>query len=191
MAKKSDAKNQASPKTEKPKHNDEQYGEVLYSYSYDLDDLNYFNASGLVGPGRMQQIFALVSMALLLVIIGSLYDTEPPLYPVAITAVVLFFAVGAVMGNWTKIRDRYVSSTNLAQTLDARRHVVVTPDAVVVEGPEDRVETLPLSDLRKVAADDEGVLAKFTQRRYAYVPVRALSDQRYHGLVKLLREKSA
>ena len=84
MAKKN-TKN-AAPKQERPRHDDGKYGEVLYSFSYDMDDINLFNASSLIGPSRIHQVFPIASMLLLLVIIGSLYDREHPIYPLAIAA---------------------------------------------------------------------------------------------------------
>ena len=77
MAKKN-TKN-AAPKQERPRHDDGKYGEVLYSFSYDMDDINLFNASSLIGPSRIHQVFPIASMLLLLVIIGSLYDREHPI----------------------------------------------------------------------------------------------------------------
>ena len=187
MAKKN-TKN-AAPKQERPRHDDGKYGEVLYSFSYDMDDINLFNASSLIGPSRIHQVFPIASMLLLLVIIGSLYDREHPIYPLAITAFVLFIGISSMINNWTKVRDWYVTKTNLMQPGDPERRVVVTADTMVVEGPDDAVTTYPLSELKAVALDDDGALAKFGGKRYVYIPARALSDTRYAALVKMLRSR--
>ncbi|RVU96689.1 hypothetical protein EII22_10730 [Coriobacteriales bacterium OH1046] len=171
------------------RHDDGKYGEVLYSFSYEMDDLNYFNAAGLVGSNRMQQILTGSSMVLLLLIIGSLYDREHPLYPVAIAAFILFLALSIASQNWTRIRDRYVSRSSLTQLGGTDRHVVVTAEAMIVEGPDDTVSSYPLSEFKKLAEDSDGALAKFGRRRYVYIPRKALSETRYRSLTKMLREQ--
>lgn len=173
----------------KARHDDERYGEVLYSFSYEMDDLNYFNAAGLVGSNRIQQIVAGSSMVLLLLIIGSLYDRERPLYRVAITAFILFIVLSIVGQNWTKIRDRYVSKSSLAQIGNPDRHVIVTAETMVVEGPDDTVSSYPLSEFKKLAEDSDGALAKFGKRRYVYIPRKALSETRFRNLAKMLQGK--
>lgn len=173
----------------KARRDDGKYGEVLYSFSYEMDDLNYFNAAGLVGSNRMQQILTGSSMALLLLIIGSLYDREHPLYPVTIAAFVLFLVLNVIGQNWTRIRDRYVSASSLTQLGSPERHVVVTTEAMIVEGPDDAASSYPLSELKKLAEDSDGALAKFGKRRYVYIPRKALSETRYRNLTKMLQEQ--
>ena len=187
MAKKN-TKN-AAPKQERPRHDDGKYGEVLYSFSYDMDDINLFNASSLIGPSRIHQVFPIASMLLLLVIIGSLYDREHPIYPLAVAAFVGFIALSTVVNKWTSIRSWYVSKSTLDQPGSLDRHVVVTAQEIVVEGPDDMVTTYPLSELKAVALDEDGALAKFGGKRYVYIPARALSDTRYAALVKMLRSR--
>ena len=189
MARKSSKK--TAPEQEKPKFDDARYGEVLYSYSFDLDNEKYFNASGLVGTSRLQQIYTIASMACLLLIILSLYDREHPIYPIAIVCFILFVGGSIAYNRSVQIRDRYVSKSTLAQTDDKARHVVVTPEKIVVEGPGDTVSEYSLSEVKKVAEDEDGALAKLGGRRYVYVPRKALSESRFNGLVKLLREKHA
>ena len=88
-----------------------------------------------------------------------------------------------------EVRDWYVTKTNLMQPGDPERRVVVTAETMVVEGPDDAVTTYPLSELKAVALDEDGALAKFGGKRYVYIPARALSDTRYAALVKMLRSR--
>lgn len=175
------------PQPEKPKHDDAKYGDVLYSFSYDMDDMNFFNAMSLVGSGRLQQFFPPISMVLLLIIIMSLYDREHPIYPLAVAAFVGFIALSTVVNKWTSIRSWYVSKSTLDQPGSLDRHVVVTAQEIVVEGPDDMVTTYPLSEIKKVSQDEDGALVKLGKRRYVYIPQKALSDSRYTALIKLLR----
>ena len=189
MAKKASKK--VAPKQEKPRHNDEQYGEVLYAYSYTMDDENYLNAASLVGPGRIQQIITSVSMVFLVLITVALYNEAHRVYPLAIASFVLFIALSILNQNWTKVRNRYVAGTDLNHSADSARHVVVTPEKIVVEGPGDTVRDYALSEVKSVAEDSDGALIKLGQKRYVYAPRRSFSESRYTGLVQFLREKSA
>ena len=177
----------AAPKQEKPKRDDEKYGDVQYSFSYDMDDLNFYNATCLIGSGRLQQFFPPIGMILLLIIILSLYDREHPIYPLAVAAFISFIALSTVINKWTTIRNWYVAKTTLGQLGSPERHVVVTADTITQEGPDDTVATYPLSEIRRVAEDDDGALVKLGKGRYVYIPRKALSDSRYNALVKMLR----
>ncbi len=172
------------------RRDDDRHGEALYSFSYDMDDVNYLNAARLVGPSRIQQIVTVSSAVFLLVIIASVYNREQPLYPATIAGFVLFFACGAVGRNWPSLRERYVARSNLAQGSAPGRRISVTAEAMIVEGHDGTACTYPLAELKGVAEDSDGALAKFGQRRYVYIPCKALSETRFRSLVKMLRERS-
>lgn len=187
MAKSSAKK--AAPKAERPKHNDEQYGEVLHSLSYEFNSENYFNAAGLVGSSRMQQYITVASMGLLLLIIASLYDQEHPLYPGAIAGFILFLLLSITANRWPQLRDAYLKESTLALTEDTHRHVVVTPGEIIVEGPGEEVNRYPISQIKKIAEDSDGALVKLGAMRYVYIPRKSVSETRYRALLKTLRNK--
>lgn len=61
---------------------------------------------------------------------------------------------------------------------DDHRHIVVTDDFVAIEGPESYEATFPLSDLRRVDADDSICLAYFGNRSTLSSRVYAMSENR-------------
>ena len=189
MAKKSNRKGAAA--TEKPKYDDTKYGEVRYSFSYSMGDEDYLDAKSLVGPANVTQYLSLASMALLVIVIFLLYDRSHVNMPLLIVTIVLLIVLGFAMTSWPKIVDRYISSTNIASKGGSLRHVVVTSDTLVVEGPDGQVATYPLAELKRVPSFENGALAKFGGRRYVYIPRRALSNSRYDALIKFLRSQYA
>ena len=62
----------------------------------------------------------------------------------------------------------------------------MTGDAVYVADESGAEERYDLSDLRSVSADDDGLLAGFGGRRYAYVPSTAMSASRFQELSREL-----
>lgn len=168
----------------------ERYGEVLYSATYDIDDDLAQDASALYGSPHL--VDASLAMAAAGVI--GLMVTIPMGFHNAFASVIsLILAVSGstASGNWHNVQTWAIMGTNLGDSKDdLHRHLVVTEDAIHVEGPGAEVATYPLSELKRVRHDEKGCLASFGKARVAYFPAGSMSKDRLRDLEALLEERA-
>lgn len=167
---------------------DERYGKVLFSATFEYNELTFSRAAELLGP-RLKTVFTAASFASLVLLIVSILAGESFVVltgALFVVALVLIF----VTSSWSRLQLRYARTTSLAAPAVAeRRHVAVCEDAVHVANEAGELGSYPLSDLRAVYPTGEFVVAGFGGGRYAYVPRSALSENRYRDLVRFLSER--
>ena len=177
MAKKKTAR-KTRPASAEPAHkfDDEKYEGLRFSATYDYGELALSKAASYLGGQKARIASFAVSMACLALMIVVLIADANNLAP-AIVLLVLSMAATAVSTNWHNMQLGYARNSSLGfKGTSSRRHVVVS-------GAEERYD---LSDLRSVSADDDGLLAGFGGRRYAYVPSTAMSASRFQELCREL-----
>ena len=186
MAKKSSAVKRVD--VENSKFDDSKYGHVLYSVTYEVNEYSIDQAAGFLGGQKSKNIVLGASAMSLLLLILILINDSTALVP-AFVMVGVSIAASAAATNWHQIQSWFARRSNLGVRgiNDNHRHVVVTDDFVAIEGPESYEATFPLSDLRRVDADDSICLAYFGNKYYAFFPRSAMSENRFHNLVVLLR----
>lgn len=187
MAKKKTAR-KTRPASAEPAHkfDDEKYEGLRFSATYDYGELALSKAASYLGGQKARIASFAVSMACLALMIVVLIADANNLAP-AIVLLVLSMAATAVSTNWHNMQLGYARNSSLGfKGTSSRRHVVVTGDAVYVADESGAEERYDLSDLRSVSADDDGLLAGFGGRRYAYVPSTAMSASRFQGLCREL-----
>lgn len=173
---------------ERTTFNDKKYGHTLFSATFEYGEGALARSSELLGL-RLKNILtgvsfaALLSMILVLLIDSSMVVLIGALFVVAAALVMM-----TTRWNWFQLR--YARSTTLAApSTPERLHVAVTDDAVHVEGENGERGCYKLSDLRVVHSTSEFLVADFGERRYVYIPRKALSEGRYRSLLEFLREK--
>ena len=188
MAKKSAASKRVD--VENSKYDDSRYGDVLFSITYEVNEYNIDQAAGFLGGETPKNVSLGVSALGLLGLIFVLMNNASSL-PLAFAMLGVSVVASAAATNWHKIQTWFARRSNLGirGEKDDRRHIVVTNDFVAIEGPEDYEAKLPLSDLRRVDADDSICLAYFGHKNYAYFPRPVMSENRFHNLVVFLKDK--
>lgn len=188
MARKSAASKRVD--VENSKYDDSKYGDVLFSVTYEVNEYTIDQAAGFLGGETPKKICLGISALGLLGLILVLMNNSDSL-PLAFVMLGVSVAASAAATNWHRIQTWFARRSNLGirGERDDRRHVVVTNDFVAIEGPEIYEAKLPLSDLRRVDADDSICLAYFGHKNYAYFPRPAMSENRFHNLVVFLRGK--
>ena len=167
------------------KFDDEKYGDVRFSATYDYGELALSKAASYLGGQRARAVSLAVSMVCLALMLVVLIADSHNLGP----ALVLLLVSGAgtiAITNWHKMQLNYARKSTLAYTGEARRHVVIAGDKVYCVAPGGDEDVFSLSDLRTVSADEDGLLAGFGGRRYVYVPAAAMSASRFQELVREL-----
>lgn len=178
-------KRPATPAEAAVKFDDSKYENVRFSATYDYGELPLSKAASYLGGQKARFASLAVSMVCLVLMIVVLMADSRNLGPALLLLVVS--AVGTVaITNWHKMQLRYARSSTLAYTGEQRRHVVVTDDAVHCVAPDGAEDVFALSDLRTLSADEDGLLAGFGNRRYAYVPASSMSASRFQELVRAL-----
>lgn len=168
------------------KFDDEKYEGLRFSATYDYGELALSKAASYLGGQKARIASFVVSMACLALMIVVLIADSHNMAP-AIVLLVLSMGGTAVSTNWHNMQLNYARNSSLGfKGTSSRRHVVVTGDAVYVADESGAEERYDLSDLRSVSADDDGLLAGFGARRYAYVPSAAMSASRFRELSREL-----
>ncbi|MBM6774386.1 hypothetical protein [Olsenella profusa] len=194
MAKKTAARRKAANKAAKAKtdasakFSDEKYQDVRFSATFDYDEMCFVRAAEQLGPRAKTAMTAANFGSLILLVLVALFAGDQ-----TVLLIILFFvAVALIYGarNWQGLQQRYARGTMLAPDPEAARtHVAVCEDAIHVENAKGPVLDCSYSDLRFVHSTAESLVAVFTGRRYVFVPRSALSESRFHELVKFLRGK--
>lgn len=168
------------------KSDDEKYEGLRFSATYDYGELALSKAASYLGGQKARIASFVVSMVCLALMIVVLLADSHNMAP-AIVLLVLSMGGTAVSTNWHNMQLNYARNSSLGfKGTSSRRHVVVTGDAVYVADESGAEERYDLSDLRSVSADEDGLLAGFGGRRYAYVPSAAMSASRFQELSREL-----
>lgn len=155
--------------------------------TFDYDELSLMRAANQLGQVGRNVVLAVAFVSLVCVIATLLVD--PNSYAPAIAALLVAVAASAFATRWDRVQLRLVRGTSLDVTgLGDRRRVTVTDDSVHLETTGGVDVSYPLSDLSRVYATDDSVTACFAKGRYVYVPRSALSENRFHELVRILKE---
>ena len=140
MAKKPSAKaRKANEEAVRQSKLDEKYGKPLFSLTYDMNEYELARAANLYGPDRMKDIFngaAILSLALLILVLVTMSEN------IVLTMALLVIAVitSSITTSWSRFATFLARKSTLGlMGEDNRRHIVVTEDKVVEEGPDDRV----------------------------------------------------
>lgn len=185
MAKKSASRRKgASPQR---RFDDAQYDDVRFTATFEYNELSLARAASWIWP-RGKYVTLGVAFVSLLLLVGMLYIDQGLLIP-AMAPLAVSIVASSLNSRWDKVQLRYARRSSLAldETSDPQvRHVVVCGDAVHVEVENGPKDTYPLSDLRVIHSNHESVFAGFGDRRYVYVPRSAMSEGRFHELVRFL-----
>lgn len=164
----------------------EKYGDVLYSVSYEIDDDIAEEAAELYGSGHVKD-WCLVMLAV--GIFGLVITLAMGFFNwiALIVSLILSVTGSTASGNWKSVTMWALMGTNMgASKDDVARHIVVTGDDVIVEGPGAEVVRYPLSELKHVRHNEKGCLATFGKSRIAYFPVSQMSTSRLRELEQFL-----
>lgn len=167
---------------------DDAFENVRASATYDYNELVLARAAERIHP-RAKQYLTFVNFASLLILVFCAWNFRDNNVLLLVLAVVAF-ALLYVWANWNTLQLRLARRGSLAlEGPNERRHVVVCDDAVHVQSNLGSSATYPLSDLKWVSATDGCLLASFGRGRYAYVPRRCLSENRFRELVRFLEDQ--
>ncbi|MGI6231192.1 MAG: hypothetical protein ACOYJL_09900 [Tractidigestivibacter sp.] len=188
MSKKQSSKAKAAEEARQEK-SDRKYGTPLFSLTYEMNELEFSRAATLVYSDRIKDALTAVSIVSIVLMIMSIIQNPDDLF-LAMIFVVLSVVATAVSSSWPSITANRARNTSLGLVGENnRRHVVVTADKVVEEGPDDRVEEIPISDLSAFRWNDDFCVAAFSKKRFIYVPRSAMSEGRYRNLLRYFQEK--
>lgn len=188
MAKKKSNRKKRSAASSAPavKYDDEKYGDVRFSLTYDYGELALSKAASYLGGQKARLASLALSMVCLVLMIVVLIADSHNLGPAMV--LLLVSLVGTTMTtNWHSMQVRYARKSSLGyEGSEVRRHVVVTDEAAYVVEEDGSDAKYALSELRSLSSDDDGLLAGFGNRRYVYAPAAAMSASRYQELVHFL-----
>ena len=147
-------------------------------------------AAFTIAPVRTDVMLSYCIGAVMLVVglVGLVVTLATPYHDVFVMLVSLIFAVtgSTATRNWPNIQAWALMGTNIGESqTDVHRHVVVTSDEVVVEGPGAEVARYPLLQLKRARHDENGCLASFGRGRVAYFPARVMSASKLRELVQM------
>lgn len=166
---------------------DEQYATVLFSATFEYNELTFSRAAELLGP-RLRTVLTAASFASLILLILSILVGESFVVLTGVLFVIALALIFATSG-WSKLQLRYARKTTLAAPPVAeRRHVAVCEDVVHLANEAGELGSYLLSDLCAVYPTSEFVVAGFGSGRYVYVPRSALSENRYRELCRFLEQ---
>lgn len=176
---------------EKHRFDDSKYDGVLFSATYDYNELLFSRAAETLGPrlGVAVRACAFISLAAMIILI-MIFDTAT--LPVVIALVASLVFVWATT-NWGRLQTTYARKrTTLAVAPGGeQRHVAITANEVHVENEQGPLGDYNLSDLSVAHQNGDCTVMGFGGGRYAFVPSSALSEGRYHDLGRLLDERLA
>ncbi|OUO58503.1 hypothetical protein [Olsenella sp. An270] len=188
MAKKASRTTSRDKGAAQSRFDDKKYGKVLFSATYDYNELEFARASETLGHGFRSVVTAAAFVALLALVVVLLVDNKPTalVFVTFGASLVLVFA----STRWDRLQVFYARRTTLAAAPPSeQRHVAVCEDCVHVESEAGPIGDFDLSDLRTVRQNSDCIVAGFGDGRYAYVPRPALSENRFRELGRFLKGK--
>lgn len=167
---------------------DSKYENVLVSATFEYNELSLSRAAEQLAP-RLKGALLFLNLASLLALIATA-ALLPDLTALLVALFVVSVALMYIQHNWNALMIRYARTTTLAPTAyEGSIHVAACDDALHLEDAHGVSARFDYSDLRVVYATSEFVVAGFGGRRYVYVPRSALSEGRFHELVRLLDDR--
>lgn len=156
----------------------------LFSTKYKVNDLTVDLAACLYGDERLRNISYVVSLLMFAVVIVCALSLGNQIVILGI-AVVCTAIFSTIASNWERLQRRFILKTNLfTASLNTTRSVMIDSEKVTVEVPEmHQFDTLPLTQLKRVRANNDGCLADFGKMRVAYIPRKGMTKERYHNLI--------
>lgn len=165
------------------------YGKVLFSTTYDVDVEITKNAAPLYGSPHSSDI-AVAMTALGILGLGLYLAVEIHNIVLLIASLILAVSGSMATRNWENVQAWALMGSNLgASEDDVRRHLVVTPTQIIIEGPGAETSRYELSGMRRVRHDANGCLASFGRGKVAYFPASKMSVERLRALEQFLEEK--
>ena len=188
MAKKNAARRKAIAESQ-PSFDDSKYGNVLYSMTFDYNELSLTRASELLAP-RMRGALSAASFISLAVLVLAALAFGNQGYPLLIALFLVSVGLLYASSNIARLRLRYARTTTLDPTAyDGALHVAVEDDAIHVHDAQGAGGDYPLSELKTSISSSEGILAGFGSKRYVFVPRSSMSESRFHELARMLAER--
>ncbi|MBM6676953.1 hypothetical protein H6A07_09425 [Olsenella uli] len=173
-----------------PRFDDKKYEGVLFSATYECNELALARASETLGQRLKTGLTAASFVSLLLMLVSLLVDNEATPFVIVLFLVSLVLVYGTT--RWDRLQLAYARRTVLAPVASGeQRHVAVCEGGVHVENEAGPLLDLDYSDLRFVRQNGDCVVAGFGQRRYVYVPRSAMSENRFRDLGRFLTSKLA
>ena len=168
---------------------DARYEDVRFSATFEYNELSLNRAAEQIAP-RLKGILTVADFGSLIVLIllaMALRDQTLLLVIVFLIPATLLY----VTNNLSSLQVRYARGTNLDPvTMGSRVHVTVCENSLHLCNDEGGQQDFDLSDLRFVHDTSDFLVAGFARRRYVFVPRSALSENRFHDLVRFLDEKA-
>ena len=188
MAKKNAARRKAIAESQ-PAFDDSKYGNVLYSMTFDYNELSLTRASELLAP-RMRGALSAASFISLAVLVLAALAFGNQGYPLLIALFLVSVGLLYASSNIARLRLRYARTTTLdPAAYDGALHVAVEDDAIHVHDAQGAGGDYPLSELKTSISSSEGILAGFGSKRYVFVPRSSMSESRFHELARMLAER--
>lgn len=168
---------------------DARYEGVRFSATFEYNELSLNRAAEQIAP-RLKGILTVAdfgSLVVLILLAMALRDQTLLLVIVFLIPATLLY----VTNNLSSLQVRYARGTNLDPvTMGSRVHVTVCENSLHLCNDEGGQQDFDLSDLRFVHDTSDFLVAGFARRRYVFVPRSALSENRFHDLVRFLGEKA-
>lgn len=172
------------------KFDDSQYEDLLYSATFDYNELSLARASTMLSP-HGKTVVLTIAFASLACMLAALTIFKADII-VAIVPMCIALVSSTAVSNWQKIMARFASGTTLDMPIGGeKRHVVVCDNAVHTRSEFGESHDYDLSDLRFIRSNDDGLLMRFGKGEYVYVPCGALSEGRFRDAVRFLRNDEA
>lgn len=188
MAKKNAARHKAAAGTH-PAFDDSKYDHVLYSMTFDYNELGLARASELLAP-RLRGALSAASFISLAVLVLAALAFGNQGYPLLIALFLVSVGLLYASSNIARLRLRYARTTTLdPAAYDGTLHVAVEEDAVHVSDARGAGGDYPLAELRTSNSSPEGILAGFGAKRYVFVPRSSMSEGRFRELAALLAQR--
>lgn len=165
------------------------YGAILFQITYDVDVDITKNAAPLYGsPHSSDVAIVMVGVGIL----GLAMTLAMGVHNLVLLIASLIIAVSGSTAtrNWENVQAWALMGTNLgASEDDVRRHVVVTPEQIIIEGPGAETTCYDLHKIKRVRHNANGCLVSFGRGKVAYFPASKMSVDRLRELEHFLEEK--
>ena len=189
MAKKNTARRKAVAGKEAA-FDDSRYGNVLYSMTFDYNELGLTRASELLAPRMRSALSAGSFVSLALLVLAALVFGDQG-YPLLIVLFLISVGFLYASSNIARLRLRYARTTTLDPVAyNGTLHVAVGDDAIHVRDSQGAGGDYPLSELKTLGSSPEGLVAGFGSKRYVFVPRSSMSEGRFHELARMLDERT-
>ncbi len=194
MAKK---RTQTEPSTRRKRTGEirDQYGDVLYASSYELDAMSVNEMAALKGSSTLPQMLNIVSFLCCLLIVFLLWRFAGQAWAtgVALVLVIVTVIIMALTTNVEKVMARQIRKNGFdveAMSEQERVHdVYVLENSVVVDTPGISTREYPLSELYRVRRNADFLLADFRNNRLALIPRKSVSQREFNAIYDHLEEK--